>query len=97
MDNEKNNEVCEACGVAGEMGFIIGAGDETATLTITGADFSTAKSKQAEYLKIAQEINPNVTYEEKFNDDTLTLNVNIHFEVSAEKIIFELKTRHLNQ
>lgn len=95
--DKKEIEVCDACGVAGEMGFIIGAGDETATLTITGADFATAKSKQSEYLKIAQDINPNVTYEEKFDDETLTLNVNIHFEVSAEKIIFELKTRHLNQ
>lgn len=93
----KEPEVCDACGVAGEMGYVIGEGDEVATVTITGSNSEALKARLEQYLEVARGVNENMKYETTTIDATSTeLTAKIEFEVSAEKIIFELNSRGLN-
>lgn len=94
---DKENEICETCcSMAGEIGFVIKQGDEVSDITISGDAYQDMKARLQEYMIIAQDVNKNVILEEVFDDKTNQLNARICFEASAEKIIFELKTRHLN-
>ncbi|UJF16844.1 YfcZ/YiiS family protein [Vibrio sp. SS-MA-C1-2] len=89
---------CEACGCAGEMGFIIKAGDEVATVTIFANGANVLLAELEQYLAIAREVNANMEYEATAVDENSTqLDARIQFECSAEKIIFELKSRSLNR
>ena len=93
----KENEICETCcSMAGEIGFVIKQGDEVSDITISGDVYEEMKARLQEYIIIAQDINKNVILEEVFNGKTNKLSARLFFEASAEKIIFELKTRHLN-
>lgn len=94
---KKEDSICESCGNVGEIGYIISEGDEVATILISGADYQSMTDKLREYLDIAQSINKSVSYEKVFDEQAMTLSARLIFEVSAEKLIFELKTRHLNQ
>lgn len=90
------NTVCEACGCAGEMGFIIKEGDDVAEVTIYAESKALLESEFAKYLTLAKEVSSTVEYEAtELTEDSKELKALFKFEVSAEKLIFELKTRSL--
>ncbi|MGC9404272.1 DUF406 family protein [Vibrio genomosp. F10] len=93
-----NNEVCEACGSAGEIGFIIKEGDDVSEVTIYSNDPSQLKVELDKYLVLAKEVCAKVEYEiSDITDESKEAVVRFQFEVSAEKLIFELKTRSLRR
>tara|TARA_Y100001960_G_scaffold22810_1_gene20053 strand:- start:48482 stop:48772 length:291 start_codon:yes stop_codon:yes gene_type:complete len=93
----KESEICETCcSMAGEIGFVIRKGDEVSSITISNGTYENMRNRLQEYITIAQNINNNVILEEIFDEKNNKINARIYFEVSAEKIIFELRTRHLN-
>lgn len=98
MTNEhKDPEVCDACGVTAEMGYVIGAGDDVATVTINAQGADALNAQLEKYLEVARGINENIKFETTPVDaDSTELTAKIQFEVTAEKIIFELNTRSLN-
>lgn len=90
------NEVCEACGCAAEMGFIIKEGDDVAEVTITGTSKTLLEAELAKYVELATNVCAAVEYEATPIDDATTqVDARFKFEVSAEKLIFELKSRSL--
>lgn len=91
-----DNEVCEACGCAGEMGYIIKEGDDVAEVTIMGESIAVLEAEFEKYLALAQSVNSKVEFEKSpLNDSSKELSARFKFEVSAEKLIFELKSRSL--
>ncbi|KII76608.1 DUF406 family protein [Vibrio renipiscarius] len=98
MSNELEAQVCEACGCAGEMGFFIKEGDDIAEVTIFSQDHSLLEVELAKYVELAKQVNAAVEYEAtEVNADSTELTARFKFEVSAEKLIFELKTRSLTR
>ncbi|XAW87934.1 YfcZ/YiiS family protein [Vibrio sp. CDRSL-10 TSBA] len=98
MSNQtyREPEVCEACGVAGEMGFIIREGDDVAEVTIFADSEPQMRAELDKYLTLAQQVNKNVEHEVMpLADDAKEMHVRFKFEVSAEKLIFELRSRSL--
>lgn len=97
MTNESQDyQTCEACGVSAEMGFIIKENDDVADVKIFGGDKAALEAELANYLALAKEVNTNFKHEvSPLNDDSTELTARIQFECSAEKLIFELKTRTL--
>lgn len=94
--NYVENEVCEACGVAGEMGFIIKEGDDIAEVTIIADNQTLLQQELDKYIQLAKEVCANVEHEVlPMADDAQKLHARFKFEVSAEKLIFELKSRSL--
>ena len=90
------NEVCEACGVAGEMGFIIKEGDEVAEVTVIADSQALLQQELDKYIQLAKEVCTNVEHEVlSMADNAQELHARFKFEVSAEKLIFELKSRSL--
>jgi uncharacterized protein YfcZ (UPF0381/DUF406 family) len=90
------NDVCEACGCAGEMGYIIKEGDDVAEVTIMGDSKAAMEQVFEEYLTLAKQVNSAVEFEKSpLDDDSKQLTARFKFEVSAEKLIFELKSRSL--
>jgi len=95
MSNEQQ-DVCEACGCAGEMGFIIKEGDEVAEVTIHANGKELLEAELAKYVELAKQVSANSEYETSdLEEDATELTARFKFEVSAEKLIFELKTRSL--
>lgn len=93
MFKDNKSDVCDACGVAGEMGFVIGEGDETITITINETDKVKQEARIEQYRSCALSVNKKAritTQEAEAGCDLI-----ITFEVSAEKIIFELKARSI--
>ncbi|WP_194436645.1 YfcZ/YiiS family protein [Vibrio fluminensis] len=98
MTIEQEPQVCEACGCAGEMGFIIKEGDDVAEVTIFAQDKALLESELAKYVELAQQVSKEVQYEmTELTDETTELTARFKFEVSAEKLIFELKSRSLQR
>ncbi|MEZ8824717.1 DUF406 family protein [Vibrio amylolyticus] len=99
MSTEKfDNEVCEACGVAGEIGFVIAEGDDVSEITINGSDATSLKIELEKYTTLAKEVCENVEFEvSEITEASKQVVVRFKFEVSAEKLIFELKTRSLRR
>ncbi|MDC0611438.1 YfcZ/YiiS family protein [Vibrio sp.] len=100
MKNETyvENEVCEACGVAGEMGYIIKEGDDVADVTIVANSKALLEQEFAKYVELAKQVNANVEYEHSpIDEHAKELTGRFKFEVSAEKLIFELKSRSLSR
>ncbi|NVD08398.1 DUF406 family protein [Vibrio sp. JPW-9-11-11] len=94
--NTEQEQVCEACGCAGEMGFIIKEGDDVAEVTIFAQGKALLESELAKYVELAKQVCANVEYETSpIEDNSEQLTARFQFEVSAEKLIFELKTRSL--
>ena len=89
--------VCDACGVTAEMGYVIGAGDEVAEVTIFANDRESALTEFAAYQQLAMQVNADVMHD--FNPQEAfaisPLVVKFKFDYSAEKIIFELRSRSL--
>ena len=91
-----NNDVCEACGCAGEIGFIIKEGDEVAEVKVYGSSKALIEAEFAKYVELAKQVSATVEHDvTPINDDSTELTARFKFEVSAEKLIFELKTRSL--
>ncbi|UPQ89645.1 YfcZ/YiiS family protein [Vibrio sinaloensis] len=94
--NSEQEQVCEACGCAGEMGFIIKEGDDVAEVTIFAQGKALLESELAKYIDLAKQVCANVEYEtSSIEEHSEQLTARFKFEVSAEKLIFELKTRSL--
>ncbi|MGD8110145.1 YfcZ/YiiS family protein [Vibrio sp. TRT 21S02] len=94
--NTEEKQVCEACGCAGEMGFIIKEGDDVAEVTIYAQNKEQLESELAKYVELAKEVCANVEHEASaLVEGSNELTARFKFEVSAEKLIFELKTRSL--
>ncbi|EGA68746.1 hypothetical protein VISI1226_03860 [Vibrio sinaloensis DSM 21326] len=92
----EQQDVCEACGCAGEMGFIIKEGDDVAEVTIYAQGQQLLEAELAKYLELAKQVSAEVQHEvTPINTDSTELTARFKFEVSAEKLIFELKTRSL--
>ncbi|MFB9136543.1 YfcZ/YiiS family protein [Vibrio sp. AK197] len=98
MSDQVENDVCEACGCAGEMGFIIKEGDDVAEVSIFGPTQELRNTELEKYIALAKQVCANVEYETtQPSDDSEQLNARFKFEVSAEKLIFELKTRSISR
>ncbi|MGL6258747.1 YfcZ/YiiS family protein [Vibrio sp. WXL103] len=97
-NNEVEAQVCEACGCAGEMGFIIKEGDDVAEVSIFAPSEAALEAELAKYVELAKQVNENVKFESALAEGSSTeLSARFQFEVSAEKLIFELKTRALSR
>lgn len=88
--------VCDACGVAGEMGFIIKEGDDVAEVQLFSDSKAQLEVELQKYVELAQAVCKNVEFEvSPLEERSKELTARFKFEVSAEKLIFELKTRSL--
>ncbi|MGX9417610.1 YfcZ/YiiS family protein [Vibrio sp. RC27] len=100
MSNNTNveSDVCEACGTSGEIGFIIKEGDEVAEVSITASSKELLESELSKYIELAKTVCSAVEYESsELTDESTQLEARFKFEVSAEKLIFELKSRSLTR
>ncbi|MCD9473951.1 hypothetical protein CTM93_08535 [Photobacterium phosphoreum] len=87
---------CDACGVSAEMGFMIKENDDIADVQIFAKGKTALELELANYLALAKQVNANFKVETTPVDETSTeLTARIQFECSAEKLIFELKSRSL--
>ena len=94
----KEPEVCEACGVAGEMGFIINVGDEVSEVSLFASTKEAVETEFTKYLELAKQVNAAVEHEIKIEEkEQFELHAKLKFEVSAEKLIFDLKSRTLSR
>lgn len=93
-DQTPANQPCDACGCSAEMGFIIKEGDDVATVFVKADDANVRQSRFNDYLALAKEVNPKVVHQ--VNEEGSELEGRLQFECSAEKLIFELKSRSLN-
>ncbi|MBU2899058.1 YfcZ/YiiS family protein [Vibrio hepatarius] len=93
---QESAEICEACGCAGEMGFIIKEGDDIAEVTIHAENKAMLEAELEKYINLAYQVSKGVQYHvATLAKDSTYLNAKFKFSVSAEKLIFELKTRSL--
>ena len=97
MSNELDiHDTCLTCGATTEIGFIIHADDDVAEVEITANGQATLEREFQAYLTLAKQVNANVQYEiTPLNADSQQLTARLKFECSAEKLIFELKSRSL--
>lgn len=94
----KDQEVCEACGVAGEMGFVISEGNEVSEVSLFGSSKEMVEAELEKYLALAKSINAAVEYQfEVTEKEQFELHAKFKFEVSAEALIFDLKGRSLSR
>ncbi|ATF08665.1 DUF406 family protein [Candidatus Enterovibrio altilux] len=93
--NHKEYQVCDACGVAVEIGYVISEGDDVADVEIFASNKTAAIAKFHDYLALAKQVNAYVIHD--FDEATdfafNRLQVKLKFECSAEKLIFELRSR----
>ncbi|SKC30762.1 DUF406 family protein [Photobacterium piscicola] len=97
MTTEKEEyQPCDACGVSAEMGFMIKEHDDVADVHVFANGKKALELELANYLTLAKQVNANFKVETTPVDETSTeLTARIQFECSAEKLIFELKSRSL--
>ncbi|HIF9214141.1 TPA: YfcZ/YiiS family protein [Photobacterium damselae] len=89
-------QTCEACGVSAEMGFIIKENDDVADVTIFANGKAALEAELANYLALAKEVNENFKFEvSPVEENSTELTARIQFECSAEKLIFELRSRSI--
>jgi len=94
--NKTDNKVCEACGCAGEIGFVIKEGDEVSEVQISAENEQQLESELNKYVTLSKQVCASSSHEVSHpSDDKLSLVARFQFEVSAEKIIFEMKARSL--
>lgn len=93
----EESTVCDACGVTAEMGYIIGEGDDVAEVSIFAHDRESALTEFHAYHQLAMGVSSNVQHDLNLDSDFdfASLTVKFKFEYSAEKIIFELRSRSL--
>jgi uncharacterized protein YfcZ (UPF0381/DUF406 family) len=96
MSNESEvYETCAACGALAEIGFIIKEGDDVADVNIEAANADACKNEWQNYLDLAKSVNENVEVEISSQPHDTALHARLRFDCSAEKLIFELKSRSL--
>ncbi|CAG22376.1 YfcZ/YiiS family protein [Photobacterium profundum] len=97
MTNEEQEfQPCDACGVSAEVGFIIKEGDDVAEVSIFAQGKVALENEFNNYLALAKEVNANFEYQaSELTEESTELTAHIKFECSAEKLIFELKSRSL--
>ena len=66
------NELCEACGVTAEVGFIIAEGDEVAEVSVFGDSKQNIQAEFEKYLTLAKQVCENVVYETTPIDEQTT-------------------------
>ncbi len=95
--SQEEYQVCDACGVTAEMGFVISEGDDVAEVAIFANSKEMALAEFQRYLTLAQTVNEKVIHDlNEAHDFALEpLNIKFKFECSAEKLIFELKSRSI--
>ncbi len=93
----EESTVCEACGVSGEMGFIIKEGDDVAEVTVIADSKEAREQELGKYLDLANQVSKEIEFETSENEEANSLTARIKFEVSAEKLIFELKSRSISR
>ena len=78
------------------MGFIIKEGDDVADVTIFAETKAALEAELAKYIELATQVCADVEYNvSELTEESKELTARFKFEVSAEKLIFELKTRSL--
>lgn len=88
--------MCEACGCAGEIGFVIKEGDDVSEVQIRAESKQQLEAELNKYVTLSKQVCANSNHEVTHaEDDELSLTARFQFEVSAEKIIFEMKARSL--
>lgn len=95
--SQQENQACDACGVTAEMGYVIVEGDDVAQVSIFAENKVAALEEFKGYMCLAKQINENVLHDLDENSDfpINPLVINVKFECSAEKLIFELRSRSL--
>lgn len=97
--SQNEYETCDACGVSAEMGFVIKEGDDVAEVTIFAENKQDVEAAFQPYLALAQSINQNVVHDLRSEniENSNPCTIKLKFECSAEKLIFELRSRSLNK
>ncbi len=93
MSQDQNtNDVCEACGTIVELGSVITEDDTVLILPFTGADKASVEQLAQKYIDAAKArfATVEVTTQESHGADSVTLEVSLSFECTAEKLIFEM-------
>ena len=92
---EQVQETCEACGCVAEIGTIINEGDDTVKLSVEAENEASALARLEQFTALAREICDEVAVAH----ETLTVaagvqvNASLTFSCTAEKIIFEMRSR----
>ncbi|WP_337239758.1 DUF406 family protein, partial [Vibrio cholerae] len=83
-------------GCAGEIGFIIKEGDEVADVTVFAQTKTELESELQKYIELAKSVCADVEFNvTEITEESNQATARFIFEVSAENLIFELKTRSL--
>ena len=93
MSQDKNtNEVSEACGTIVELGSVITEDDTLLLLPFAGADKISVEQMAQKYIDAAKMrfATVAVTTKETTQANTVTIEVSLQFECTAEKLIFEM-------
>ncbi|MCE2570222.1 DUF406 family protein [Motilimonas eburnea] len=95
MTVEKNDDVCEACGVLVELGSVIHEDDNVLALPISAPSLEQAQSLAQEYTQRAKEKYPDCEAEQVTQglDAGIALVLNLRFSCTAERLIFEMSLR----
>lgn len=93
MSQDKNtDEVCEACGSIVELGSVITEDDTVLILPFAGADRVSVEQLAEKHIDAAKArfATVEVTTKETMEANSVTIEVSLHFECTAEKLIFEM-------
>ena len=92
---EQVQETCEACGCVAEIGSIINEGDDTVRFSIEADNEAAALARLEQFSALAQQIYSDVTvsHETRAVDNGVLMMCTLVFSCTAEKIIFEMRSR----
>ncbi|MCE2593494.1 YfcZ/YiiS family protein [Motilimonas cestriensis] len=95
MSIEKNDDVCEACGVLVELGSVIHEDDNVLSLPITASDQAQARVLADQLINQAKAKYADCEIEEITEglEAGVALQLNIRFSCTAERLIFEMALR----
>lgn len=94
---QEESQLCEACGCSAEVGFIIKEGDEVAEVSLFAESKQQLEQAFEQYVSLAKSVNSDVQFEvSALTEESKELHARFRFEVSAEKLIFELKSRSIS-
>lgn len=89
------HDACMTCGATTEIGFVIKEGDDVADVNITATTAAACQAEWQNYLDLAKSVNDKVEFEISPQSNDSELHARLRFDCSAEKLIFELKSRSL--
>ncbi|MCE0557682.1 MULTISPECIES: DUF406 family protein [unclassified Motilimonas] len=95
MSIEKNDDVCEACGVLVELGSVIHEDDNVLSLPIAASDQAQARVLADKLISQAKDKYADCEIEEITQglEAGVVLQLNIRFSCTAERLIFEMALR----